>query len=210
MVATTTTFHLPYQQGTDPPCFGPGAGCTHLNSVWCDFVALVETQMDVVDGVVGRTATVIPMAKITFLRNSQETLVVDPLDRLPFDTVVFDTDDMVDFSVSPGAITPKRNGIYQINFWCLFQQTVLNDLHEFSISIGSEVEPSTSGSNHVTVATATTVSAQPLLNTFMRASTQYQFVDVTTPRAVTVSTNQSPSIPPTIFGALEMFWHSDL
>jgi len=211
VVAFTPTYALPYQQGTDPPCFGPGAGCTHLNSVWCDFANLVEAQMDVFDGFVGRTATAIPMAKISFTRTA-DTLFSDFVDRLPFDTVVYDTDDMVDFAVSPSAIVPKRNGVYLINFLCFFEQPGADQLIEFQIETASEEEPSDGGGTNTTIATGTTrgLAVGPLSH-FLRASSQYLFTDVTTPRAITVSNNQGPYSPPqTSFASLEVFWHSDL
>lgn len=118
MPAATPVYDLPYQVGTDPPCFGPGTGCDNLESIWCEFAELVEAQLDENDLIIGRTATAIPMAgiSVTFPVGQPDPSGLPPAGVVvPFDTVVFDTDNMTSQS-SDGVvvITPRRNGVYLV------------------------------------------------------------------------------------------------
>lgn len=117
MPASTPIYGLPYQVGSDPPCFGPGTGCDNLESIWCDFAALVEAQLDAVDDVVARTATSIPMAgvSLTFPAGQPDPSALPPAGQIiPFDTVMFDTDNMVVQDTDGFFITPRRNGVYLV------------------------------------------------------------------------------------------------
>lgn len=127
MPASTPIYGLPYQVGSDPPCFGPGTGCDNLESVWCDFVDLVEAQLDENDAVVGRTATSIPMAgvSITFPAGQVDPHSLPPAGNIiPFDTVMFDTDNMVQQDADGFFITPRRNGVYLVAVNIFFRAPV--------------------------------------------------------------------------------------
>lgn len=110
MVACTTDFDLPYQEGTDRPC--------DLPEIWCRFADLVEAQLLVVENIVNRTAVGVPFAKVT--KTSTTTY---PIPALPgtdmfavqFDSVVVDNDNMVDLSSDPLHVFVKRPGIYQVD-----------------------------------------------------------------------------------------------
>lgn len=210
MVAETPIYSLPYQEGSDQPCFGPGTGCDNLTSVWCDFVALVEAQLDIFDGFVGRTATAIPMAKLTV----EGTWTSGVCGTVPFDTVIFDTDGMVDLNAGAG-ITPNRNGVYRIDHLMIFDSvtTVTNLELASHIMVGTEAEPSTIGTFDGSVATAFTLVQGSSGGGELRASTLYRFTDtLPNPRMVTASFSCDIGFVPvdmTYRAALEMYWHGE-
>lgn len=101
MVAFTSTFALPYQQSTDRPCDAP--------DVWCDFTDEMDGLLFGLDQVLGRLTPTIPMAKVLVTKPFQ--LFGSPT-VIEFDTVEFDTDNMVDLDRSNSKIRPRRNGTY--------------------------------------------------------------------------------------------------
>lgn len=204
MVAFTPIYDLPYQEGSDPPCFGPGAGCDNLESVWCDFAALVEAQLDENDLIIGRTSTSIPMARVRFLPDTVNgpaptVLEAFPAGFLAFDSVEFDTDNMASL---PFGITPRRNGIYRI---------------DATMAVGNADEIGLS------TAFATTVGSEPNIATLnqvvpssgflsLRASTLYEFSGTgPLPRTIRITEWSSIASTATVFaGSLSVYWHSDL
>lgn len=101
MVAFTSTFALPYQQSTDRPCDAP--------EVWCDFTNNLDGRLFGFDQTLGRLTPTIPMAKvlvtIPFTLFGTNTVI-------EFDTVEFDTDNMVDLDRTNSRIVPRRFGTY--------------------------------------------------------------------------------------------------
>jgi hypothetical protein len=209
--ATTPIYGLPHQVGTDPPCFGPGTGCDNLESVWCDFASLVETQLDQNDAIIGRTGTAIPMAKVQVIPSQTSTGTTALLDMLgdgylTFDTVVFDTDNM---ATLPQGITPQRDGIYHIDASMLVNGDPVEvgfDL-QFQIVIGNlGTEPD--------IATLSAVIPTSTSNVY-RASTLYSFSNTAPiPRTISIyfgSSQSSPSINTELLSAsMTVYWHSDL
>lgn len=204
MVAFTPIYDLPYQEGSDPPCFGPGAGCDNLESVWCDFAALVEAQLDENDLIVGRTATSIPMARVRFAPDTTtgpapSLIEAFPAGFLAFDTVEFDTDNM---ATLPFGITPRRNGIYRID-----SSIVIQDPDEIGLSatFGTIVGP------ELQLATLQQVISSSGIG-FMRASTLYEFSDTgPLPRVIQIVERSSiASTAAVLSGSLTVYWHSDL
>lgn len=201
MPAVTPVYGLPYQVGTDPPCFGPGTGCDNLESIWCDFASLVEGQLDENDAVIGRTGTAIPMARL-FLRpepGHDLLLEVFPgIGDLAFDTVVFDTDNMAQLPY----IIPQRNGIYRIDATMFVSNPDDNGLiTEFQIFVGPDFDVGS-------MSAYTPVSGQ---NHF-RGSTLYAFTDTSpVPRNIGVA-QQSPfaNTAVLISASMTVYWHSDL
>lgn len=211
MPAQTPIYGLPYMVGTDPPCFGPGTGCDNLVSVFCEFAEIVEGLLDANDLIIGRTATAIPMAMIE-LDRPDNPLDVSFLTVIPFDTVVFDTDNMAFLTASDGfEIRPQRNGHYHIDFIASVNENTAGDpfagqIAGFEISIGNdELAP------NVAVATASaTLYAGNL--TWLRSSTLYEFSD-TAPIPRSIFVNQFFSTFPDLalyYANLAVYWHSDL
>lgn len=106
MVADTS-LGLPYQQGTDRACDAP--------DVWCDFTNTLETLLLPIDTSTGRLSPARPCAKVarttTFTVNDTTNPGGVPI---PWETVVFDTDNMVDLTKSQYEITPQRDGTYYV------------------------------------------------------------------------------------------------
>lgn len=210
MVAETPIYDLPYQEGSDPPCFGPGTGCDNLTSVWCDFVALVEAQLDTFDSIAGRTATAIPMAKITV----EGTWTGGVCGAIPFDTVLFDTDNMVDLNAGAG-ITPNRDGVYRIDFMAFFHTVPTTDGQIAAhIIVGTEDEPGIGGTTYNgSVATAHTINQGTVSGGEIRASTLYRFTSaVPSPRMVIAEMSCNFGVLPAdsfYLAALEMYWHGE-
>ena len=202
MVAFTPAFDLPYAEGSDPPCFGPGTGCDNLESVWCDFAALVEDQLDAVDLVLGRTATAIPMAQISV---TSETGIDPAAGAIPFDTVEFDTDNMTRTILGQLVIEPRRDGIYRIDteIMCGGSYGAVFSLMDALIEIG--------GVSFLDQPIALTIT--PGGAAFgIRASALWSFNPATpVPRALTVEANfTSPAGVVYTDARLSVHWHSDL
>lgn len=207
MVAFTPIYELPYQEGSDPPCFGPGTGCDNLESVWCDFAALVEAQLDENDLIIGRTATAIPMARI--LRTTPQEIFFAG-ENILFDSVQFDTDNMTQAttdSLSPDeiflAIVPRRNGHYRVVAAAVLQGQSASVRDNAGIDINVGAESFASVGAHETVSYGSfRVSAETL----------YRFSDTSpAPRFITVKFSGQSLAGLQVFNAsLTVYWHSDL
>lgn len=201
MPATTPIYDLPYQVGTDPPCFGPGTGCDNLETLWCDFAEIVEAQLDENDAIIGRTGTAIPMARITYTAQPGEPNTIFPglFDvQAPFDTVEFDTDNMVQLP----NIVPRRNGVYRIDASMFVQSTADIGFNiEFQIVVGTDFNVATLGA---------VVQGDNACR--LRASTLYQFTDLTpAPRIIRLELLSGIDPTATLANAsLTVYWHSDL
>lgn len=101
MVAFTNSQLLPYQVGTDRPCDSP--------EVWCDFVDLVDSKLSATGQILDRLTPAIPAAKLIRAASYLPATTFEPV---AFDTVDFDTDNMVDFNRSVFDIRPRRTGTY--------------------------------------------------------------------------------------------------
>lgn len=101
----TPTYALPYPTGASRPC--------DYDETSCEFAEAVETQLNLLDAVVQRTETTIPMAWINasldffVVQNAAQNTLVQP----PYDTTVVDTDNMVDLTQFNG-ITVNTAGLY--------------------------------------------------------------------------------------------------
>lgn len=108
MVAYSSTYCLPCLEGSDSPCTNTGTVCDP-STVWCDLVNIVEAQLNPIDTLISRTATAIPLASVT----GSEAVGTFPVE-VGFDTVLFDTDNMVNLDANPTIVTPRRNGMYMV------------------------------------------------------------------------------------------------
>lgn len=200
MPAVTPIYDLPYQIGSDPPCFGPGTGCDNLESIWCDFASLVEAQLDENDLIIGRTASAIPMARLTLRPELGHGLLLEVFGdgQLAFDTVAFDTDNMAQLP----SIVPQRNGIYRIDATMFVNDPDEAGLEtEFQILIDSDFD----------VATMSAIIPASGQNHF-RGSTLYSFSDTApVPRNISVIEQGTYAITAELISAsLTVYWHSDL
>lgn len=165
MPASTLIYGLPYQVGSDPPCFGPGTGCDNLESIWCDFAAIVEAQLDAVDDVVARTATSIPMAgiKLAFPDGQANPSGLPPAGNIiPFDTVMFDTDNMVQQDDDGFFITPRRNGVYLVVVNMFFRAPVGGA--SMLVMIDDYTVPMLSASSYTTTIAQNKMTGSQLIN----------------------------------------------
>lgn len=109
MVSYSSTYCLPCLEGTDSPCTNTGTTC-NPSTVWCDLVNIVEEQLNPIDTLLSRTATAIPLASVTSSGPLDEFAPVTVL----FDTVEYDTDNMVNLDLNPTIVTPQRDGVYMV------------------------------------------------------------------------------------------------
>lgn len=110
MPTCTPLYGLVYPIGSDRPC--------DIDVTLCDFAAEVETELSRLDDVVDRVADTIPMAQVRMTVTT--TYATDPGGSTPavvaFDTVDFDTADMVNLTANPYVIMLPRAGRYIIYF----------------------------------------------------------------------------------------------
>lgn len=110
MPTCTPLYNLVYPIGSDRPC--------DIDETLCDFAAVVETELSRLDDVVDRVADTIPMAQVRMTVTT--TFATDPGGGTPavvaFDTVDFDTADMVNLTDNPYVIMLPRAGRYIVYF----------------------------------------------------------------------------------------------
>lgn len=200
MVAYTTNFCLPHFEGTDSPCLNTGTIC-EPSTVWCDFIAGVEEQLNGIDEILGRTALALPIGFISY----QPTTAVAVADQIPFDTVLIDTDQMVDLEFFRGVI-PRRNGVYLIDAVIKFSGATNDERVGAHIKVGNVTIPVGFG-NPIRVATAISRGETALGTTDTRASIAWLFNDSgPTPRTISVVTDISR---PVTYASLSVYWHSE-
>lgn len=103
MPALTNSQFLPYQTATDRRCDAP--------AVWKAFLERFETQYKPMLNLSARLSSV-PMAMVERRRPYDIATEGSPGGDVEFDTVVIDTDGMVNLDVSPTIVTPQRPGWY--------------------------------------------------------------------------------------------------
>lgn len=104
MVAATASGLL-YPSGTDRPC--------DSWETWQRFGLDLDSRLSALDVDVARAAGR-PFAKVSTVTPQQLTLAED---LVAFDTVLADTDGMVDLNRLPEAVVPQRPGIYLLEAW---------------------------------------------------------------------------------------------
>lgn len=108
MVAVSTNYALPYPTGGDRPC-----------DSWVTWQALgnrLDGVLTALNGDLDRTARTVPMAKVSTDTPQRLVLTGQGFQQVTFDAVGVDTDGMVDLASAPQVITPKRSGIWRIEF----------------------------------------------------------------------------------------------
>jgi hypothetical protein len=76
----------------------------------CDLASIVESQLLLIDSTISRTTTAIPLASVTGTQVNVETFPA----FVVFDTVEYDTDNMVNLDADPYSVTPRRDGVYLV------------------------------------------------------------------------------------------------
>lgn len=104
MSTCTPIYGLHYASGSDRPC--------DIGDTLCQFATDVENQLDIIDSTIDRIADSPPMAQVRltvpFVVANGGTFTTP----LPFDTVDFDTADMVNLVANPYVIQLPRFGRY--------------------------------------------------------------------------------------------------
>ena len=117
MVAYTQDFCLPYFEGSDSPCVDTGTVCDP-STVWCDMAAKIDETFTAFDETINRSVDSFPYAQVaisdvpfTFETGSS----TGATHLLIWDTVVGDSDRMVDLNVDPSTVTIRRSGIWNFH-----------------------------------------------------------------------------------------------
>ncbi len=120
MPALTNSQFLPYQVGTDKRCDAADPASDGTKGMWRQFVEAVEARLTPLQLVANRLANV-PMALVEW--HADNPIVGETIgtlnDRWNFtginwNTVVIDTDNMVDLDNDSAHVTPNRPGVYQV------------------------------------------------------------------------------------------------
>lgn len=189
MPTCTPIYGLEYTVGSDRPC--------DQGSTWCDFAATVESNLSRLEGIVDRTVDTIPFAHI----QASVSQVIQGNGRVSFDTVLADTENMVDLSNDSTLITIKRTGT-----WCFsFSATVPT---RGSGAIGQAAFSSATAADGW-VDNGATSPYFPSFSAVIRVVTVPSlFGDVTTPALVRISC--SSGVPTTVTAAsLTVAWMGD-
>jgi len=108
---TTVNFALPYPGALDEPC--------DFAQDWCTFTDATGVVMGRFQAIADRVWPVQPVAKLSLVTTT--TILRGSI--VPFDTVVFDNAEYVDFDVSNSTITVKRAGRFIVIFNAFMQTT---------------------------------------------------------------------------------------
>ncbi len=127
MVAYTQDFCLPYFEGSDSPCVDTGEICAP-STVWCDMAAKIDAAFTAFDETISRAVTSFPYAQVALsevvaLNSGSSNLINYPV---LWDTVVGDSDAMVDLNVDPSTVNLRRSGIWDLNC-VMISQSDVND-----------------------------------------------------------------------------------
>lgn len=106
MATCTPIYGLPYITGSDRPC--------DQAATWCDFALAVETEFDGLDAIVDRAVDTTPFA---WVRSTvPQTVLAAGTDTISYDSVLFDTDNMVSLTADSTLVTINRTGLWDVTF----------------------------------------------------------------------------------------------
>lgn len=120
MATCTPIFGLPYAEGSDRPC--------DINETLCEFAEAVEVVLDRYDAVVDRVVDTVPMVQVKLTAPLTVVSAGTTTFTIPFDTISFDTANMVNLAASPYAITFPRQGRYLASWQLQMTSVPLNDI----------------------------------------------------------------------------------
>lgn len=128
MATCTPLYGLPYAEGSDRPC--------DIDETLCAFADAVETQLDLLDAVVDRVADTVPMVQVklttpyVFASTGNTTLTI------PFDTISFDTANMVALGSNAYQVTLPRGGRYLVSFQAQLSTVPIGDTVTMQLAPG--------------------------------------------------------------------------
>jgi hypothetical protein len=125
MVAYTQEFCLPFFEGTDALCVDTGPTC-EPSTVWCDMAARIDEALTEFDEAAARSVDSFPYAQVAMSSGFE----IDTGDSTSethlvlWDTVVGDSDAMVNLDTDSSTVTVRRSGIWNMHFTMVWQATV--------------------------------------------------------------------------------------
>jgi len=126
----TPSYGLPFQVASDRPC--------DVDISFCAARDLIVAEMNVNEAVIARTQPARPCA-IMSLATPVSLPALNPasaLLALPFDTIEFDNDRMIDFDRSNQFIRPTRPGVYEVVAWAALGAGNFNEEVQFYVMTG--------------------------------------------------------------------------
>ena len=141
MVAYTGTDCLPYFEGSDSPCVNTGTVC-EPSTVWCDMATIIDNILTGFDETMARAVESFPFAQVA-ISNTPFTLSSGASSSfnqiVAWDTVLGDSDNMVNLDVDANTITVRRSGIWNARFVTVWRSS-LNDTRLSNIlTFGTQV-----------------------------------------------------------------------
>jgi hypothetical protein len=117
VVAYTAEYCLPYFEGSDSPCVDTGEICAP-STVWCDMAARIDEAFTSFDETISRAVDSFPYAQVAI--SDVPFVIVGGSSNLvttlaTWDTVVGDSDGMVDLDVDANTVNLRRSGIWNLN-----------------------------------------------------------------------------------------------
>lgn len=126
MVAYTTPNCLPYFTGSDNPCVNTGSVCDP-STVWCDMATLIDAKLSEFDSTINRAVDSFPYAEVAittvpFVLSSGATNLLTEI--VTWDTVLGDSDDIVNLSVDPNTFYLRRSGIWHVKMATVWRSSL--------------------------------------------------------------------------------------
>lgn len=141
MVACTSQYNIPYLQGTDSLCANTGTLC-EPSTVWCDMAAILDGVFTAFDEVVASSIDSFPYAEVAvtttpFTLTTGSASLVSQL--VTWDTVVGDSDNMVDLTANANTVTLRRSGIWNLRLSCVWRSSLADA--QLTVSLGHPGAP---------------------------------------------------------------------
>lgn len=192
MPVLTPNFSLPVPGALDAPC--------DFAQQWCGFTDSIQTVLDSFEAVADRTNPVVPLAKMVLSR----PVVVAETSLVPFDSLVLNNANMIDFDTSNTTIVIKRPGRFMVVFNALFVAPSASNTY-----FSAQVLPSGAGTINRTTAIDENFSANTTINV---GSTLSAVFYVTSPPVTVRVTVQNIGVTEDIridLASLSVFWFAD-
>jgi len=114
MTTCTPIYQIPVVEGADDPC--------DIGDTLCAIAEATEVQLNLLDAVVARTDTTIPMV---WVRTTTPFSIIETSGSeetpAPFDTVVVNTDNMVNLTADTNTVVINTSGLYAV--WMYMEGT---------------------------------------------------------------------------------------
>ena len=192
MPVLTPNFSLPVPGALDAPCDFP--------QQWCDFTNGVQNVLDTFEAIADRTNPVVPLAKMTLSR----TVVLAETSLVPFDSLILNNANMIDFDSSNTTIVIKRPGRFFAVFNALFVASVASNTY-----FEAQLLPTGAGVINQTIAIDDNFCFNSLINV---GSTLSAVLYVTSPPVnvrVTVQVIGASENVRIDYASFSLFWFAD-